>query len=134
MPIVKTPTSIPPIVPQGEVGHAAEVLVQSQAVEQGGERAPGDVVHHFALVQPGECGGHEHGAESADREHAQQAVGVQGSSFDVDPSHDGGYEGEQVVVGEHVGGPEGSRIVLSAPGAEPPFDQGDDVGDRKRHV
>ena len=51
-----------------------------------------------------------------------------GHAVDVDPPHDNRYEGEQIVVGEHVGGPEGVQIVLSAPGAEPPFDQGDDVG------
>ena len=66
------------LVGQGEVGDAADLVLQADVVQEVGVRPPGEVVDLGVLAQPGEDRGHEHGAEPAHGEHAQQPPGVGG--------------------------------------------------------
>ena len=72
------------LVGQGEVSDAADLVLQADVVQEVGVRPPGEVVDLGVLAQPGEDRGHEHGAEPAHGEHAQQPPGVGGHAVDVE--------------------------------------------------
>ena len=102
------------------VGQEADLVVQSQVLQEAGAGAVEGAVGVGLLPEAGGERGHEHRAQLLDRNHAQQALDMHGRGLHTYPLGDGGGQREQILIAQVVGGQEG---VLRSPGigaAQPP--------------